>query len=419
MAFELSVAFADMRKSLCFLLLLQPFAAGCVTFSPDPQWHNPHMDRVQIAEQNGVRVSAVVLDDAEAKRIYGVDLGGNEIRAIWLEIENNTTDTLHLLPASLDIDYFSQNEAAYRFHSAFKPQQNRQLSEHFHELAIRKDLKPGETSVGYVLVNRHRGGRYLIVELLSDQTLHRFDFMFALPDGSFDFEVIDFEAIYTSDQRKDLDMPGLKAWAEQLPCCTTNDDGDRPGDPLNVIFVGDLNYLMGALTRSGWAFTERISGKAAWESTKSTLFGKPEWNFPVSPLYFRGRHQDFAMQRPRGSIPQRNHMRIWLAPVTLKGARVWVAQLSRDIGVKPTWHSPFLFTHVIDPEVDEDRSYLLEMLMSSQSVEAYGYVHGVGEATRDAPKYNLTEDPYRTDGRRIVVVIAEDPVPINDVSFIP
>ena len=52
-------------------------------------------------------------------------------------------------------------------------------------------------------------------------------------------------------------------------------------------------------------------------------------------------------------MPQRNHMRIWLAPVRYQGHPVWVAQLSRDIGVKPTWHSPFLMTHVIDPEIDE------------------------------------------------------------------
>ena len=292
------------------------------------------------------------------------------------------------------------------------------MSEHFHSLAIRKDLKAGESSSGYVLVNRHRGGRYLIVELLGDKTLRRFDFMFTLPDGTFDFEEVDFDELYPEGQQYELDIASLRAWAESLPCCTSNADGDRFGDPVNVIFVADANYLMGALTRSGWAFTERVSGKAAWETARSTLFGAPEWNFPVSPLYMWGRPQDFAMQRPRGSIPQRNHMRIWLAPVRFNGRHVWAAQLSRDIGVKPTWHSPFLFTHVIDPEVDEDRSYLLETLMRSQSVESYTYVGGVGEATSENPKFNLTDDPYRTDGRRLLVVIGERPVPINEVSII-
>jgi hypothetical protein len=76
-------------------------------------------------------------------------------------------------------------------------------------------------------------------------------------------------------------------------------------------------------------------------------------------------------------------------------------------------------THVIDPEVDEDRAYLLELLMRTQSVAAYGYVDGVGEATAEAPKFNLSEDPYRTDGRRLVIVLAKDPVPINQFSVIP
>jgi hypothetical protein len=393
--------------------------AGCVTFSPDPEWHDPHLERAQVASQGGINVSTVVLEDEEARKIFGVKLGEQGIRAVWLEIQNETDENYHLLPTSLDLDYFSQNEAAYRFHSTFKPNQNRRISEHFHSLAIRKDLKAGETSRGYVLVNRHRGGRYLIVELLGDRSLRRFDFMFTLPDGSFDFEVVEFSDLYVEDGTRHLDIEKLKAWAADLPCCTTNEEGTQFGDPVNVIFIGEMNYLMGALTRSGWAFTERITPKAALESARSTVLGKPEWNFPVSPLYFFDRHQDFAMQRPRGAIPQRNHMRVWLAPVTLDDRPVWVAQISRDIGIKPTWHSPFLFTHVIDPELDEDRSYLLEILMRSQSVTSYGYVGGVGEATMESPKFNLTDDPYRTDGRRLIVVISKDPVPINAVTVIP
>ena len=403
----------------CGYLLLAVFALpGCVVFEPEPDWQYPDSARAQIQAQDGVTVSAVVLDDEDASKAFGVNLGARQIRAIWLEIRNDTDEMLHLLPSSLDPDYFSQNEAAYRFHSSFKPKQNRKISDHFHALAIRKDLGARETISGYILVNRHRGGRYLIVELLSEASLHRFDFMFTLPDGTFDFENVDFDALYSPEEQRDVDLIEFKSWAETLPCCTTNEDGDRHGDPLNIVFVGELNYLMGALTRSGWAYTERITGKSALESARSTVFGLPGWNFPISPLYVFGRHQDFAMQRPRGSIPQRNHMRLWMAPLRYQGRHVWVAQLSRDIGVKPTWHSPFLFTHVIDPEVDEDRSFLLESLMRSQSVAAYGYVNGVGKATVDNPKFNLTEDPYRTDGRRLLLIISDDPVSIDEVAHV-
>ena len=56
--------------------------------------------------------------------------------------------------------------------------------------------------------------------------------------------------------------------------------------------------------------------------------------------------------------------------------------------------------------------------MRSQSVKAFGYVEGVGEATADQPKFNLTNDPYRTDGRRLLVIIADDPVPMHEITHI-
>ena len=37
----------------------------------------------------------------------------------------------------------------------------------------------------------------------------------------------------------------------------------------------------------------------------------------------------------------------------------------------------------------------------------------------EAPKFNLSEDPYRTDGRRLLLVLAEDHVPIDRVRVIP
>ena len=91
---------------------------------------------------------------------------------------------------------------------------------------------------------------------------------------------------------------------------------------------------------------------------------------------------------------------------------------SRDIGIKPTWHSPFLLTHVIDPEVDEDRAYFLELLLRSQSIKTWGYVDGVGESTQEAQARNLTGDPYVTDGRRLVIELSEQPVAINASRFV-
>ncbi|MGD9065302.1 MAG: LssY C-terminal domain-containing protein, partial [Desulfobacterales bacterium] len=65
--------------------------------------------------------------------------------------------------------------------------------------------------------------------------------------------------------------------------------------------------------------------------------------------------------------------------------------------------------HKIDPEVDEARISLIEDLVISQQLAKTGWVKGVGVATRAKPRYNLTGDPYFTDGYRAVLVFDRRP----------
>jgi hypothetical protein len=108
-------------------------------------------------------------------------------------------------------------------------------------------------------------------------------------------------------------------------------------------------------------------------------------------------------------------MRFWLAPFTFRGKNVWVGQVSRDIGIKVTPKSPTLTTHVIDPEVDLTREYLLHSLLAEGFVESFGFVAGARAATREAPARNLTDDPYFSDGLRLIVVLSPDPIPYERV----
>ena len=102
---------------------------------------------------------------------------------------------------------------------------------------------------------------------------------------------------------------------------------------------------------------------------------------PVSSLYVFGRKQDVALQRARRSIAQRNHMRLWQAPFRHEARPVWVGQVSRDIGVKVTPKSPTLTTHVIDPQVDATREYLLHSLIGQGFVDRFGFVKGSAAGT--------------------------------------
>jgi hypothetical protein len=192
-------------------------------------------------------------------------------------------------------------------------------------------------------------------------------------------------------------------------------DGENLGDPLNAVIIGDSHEVLAALTRSGWSFTHRISLGTVSRMVGSAIGGTAYPVAPVSNLYVFGRKQDFALQRARPSISQRNHSRFWLAPFTYNGSQVWVGQVSRDIGIKVTPKSPSLTTHIIDPEVDLTREYLLHSLLDGGLVERFGFVKGSRPATADDPAFNLTGDPYFSDGLRLVIDLSPHPRPYHDV----
>jgi len=243
----------------------------------------------------------------------------------------------------------------------------------------------------------------------------RFDFALTLPDGLFDFEDLQPDLIYSGQSLPDLDDDALRKKLETLPCCVTNADGDGNGDPLNLVLIGNFQDVMYALERAGWSFTHRISFKSVRRLVSAALDGEGYAVAPISSLYTFGRKQDFALQRARRDIAQRNHMRLWLAPFTLQGRPVWVGQISRDIGVKLTTHSPSLTTHVIDPEVDLTREYFLHSLFAEGFVKKFGFVEGSQAASRDEPAMNLANDPYFSDGLRLVVALSKHPLPYTEV----
>ena len=66
--------------------------------------------------------------------------------------------------------------------------------------------------------------------------------------------------------------------------------------------------------------------------------------------------------------------------------------------------------------MDEARDYVADDLASAQSVVKYGYVAGVDAADSETPHRNLMNAPFWTDGRRIVLLLTDDRVPLADVD---
>ncbi|WP_197477206.1 LssY C-terminal domain-containing protein, partial [Alcanivorax sp. HI0044] len=152
-------------------------------------------------------------------------------------------------------------------------------------------------------------------------------------------EKVDLTTLNNEQEHQHVDRDGLRAWLAEQPCCTHNDDSSASGDPINFVLVGDSQLLLSAMVQRGWDLTERIHGGSIWKTTKSFLMGSSYRYSPVSSLYALDRPQDMALQKARGNIHQRNHLRLWRAPLLCDGEPVWLGQISRDIGVRFTFKS--------------------------------------------------------------------------------
>ena len=399
-----------MPASVMAVLSLVLLLGACTRFTPPAVPPAPDAQLVQTRVDGQVSVSAAVLTDAQAERRYGVNLGLMGIQAVWLRIDNRSALDLWLLLAALDPDYYTAAEASFLFSGGMSDENADRMAHYFRSLSMPVHMRAGQVNEGFVLTPRSEGGRYIDVELTGHDKRMRLGFAVTLPDGDFDYEKLDPAAIYPDAALPDLDTGQLRAALQALPCCTTDANGEGNGDPLNIVLVGSLEETLTALARSGWSFTHRITPRTVAREIRAAITGGEYPTAMVSPLHVFGRSHDFAMQRARRTIVQRNHMRLWLAPFRHEGRSVWVGQVSRDIGIKLTSKSPTLTTHVIGPDVDDAREYLLQSLMIQNGVARFGFVGGVGRAAIDAPRVNLTGDPYFTDGLRLVVLLATDPV---------
>jgi hypothetical protein len=212
------------------------------------------------------------------------------------------------------------------------------------------------------------------------------------------------------------DEAELRNVLESLPCCTSNKEGTTLGDPLNVVMIGNSNDIFSALIRSEWHQTEIVYGKSAAKTVKSFVFSSEYRYSPISPLYVFDRPQDIGLQKARNTIHLRNHMRLWITQYQYHGASVYLGQISRDIGVK--LNKKTITTHAIDPDVDETRDGLVEDLAYSRSLRQVALVKGSQVSSLADTHYNLTPDPYYSDGLRMVMILSSDLVALEEIGFL-
>jgi hypothetical protein len=395
---------------------------GTTSAAQDARSHAPYVARARSGTQGEVRVSAAALSDDESAAVYGSPLADKLIQPVWIEVENNEDVPYWMMFAGLDPNFFPASEAAEAMAAGGSSRKLEELDRRFKELAFRNPVPPGGMVAGFVLTNLHEGVKLLQIDLFADRRSRSFSFLAVVPGLRTDYSE---SRVFRRDIAADggvvnfTDDPEFRAALEALPCCATNKDGSRNGDPLNLVIIGGIDDAFASLVRRGWSPTEATWKGSVMRMMSSALSRERYPYAPISNLYLFGRPQDIALQKARDNIHQRNHLRLWRSAMLYHGQPVWVGQVSRDIGSRLTIHSPTLTTHKIDPDVDEAARALMEDLVYSQGLRAIGLVKGVGATPKSAPRENLTTDPYYTAGMRTVLLFNSTPTSLTQIEVLP
>lgn len=159
------------------------------------------------------------------------------------------------------------------------------------------------------------------VDLISKEEVKFFDFYFRL-QGLKTHTFLEVEQNKANKDSVNLTEQQLRSELAKLACCTTSQDGTEEGDSLNLVIVGDSNHLFPPFVRRGWHSAEDSYLGSIWKTINSFLFGKHYRYSPVSSLYYEGRKQDISLQKARGTIHQRNHLRLWLTDLRYENKEV-------------------------------------------------------------------------------------------------
>src|SRR3984885_5513155 len=167
---------------------------------------------------------------------------------------------------------------------------------------------------------------------------------------------------------------------------TVTGDG-FPGDPVNLVLIGEFGKLRAAFLTAGWTEAEPLNLTSSWRMVVAFLFNRPYPAAPFSTLFLFGRAQDVGFQKAIDMSPRkRHHVRFWALNLKrddeplnkpefwlnadrppIDEPALWVGAGTRDIGLSFTKFT-FQFTHATDNDVDAERDFIVSELKMSGAI---------------------------------------------------
>jgi hypothetical protein len=381
---------------LSFAFALALTLAACTTWRAPASFDDAALRARAVTDsRHGARVTAAVLSAEDSRRMFGADVNATGVQPVWVEIRNQTPEPLWLLSPGADPDYFSPHEVAWSMHTPLARAANARIDEHFDSRGFRSPILPDETRAGVLFLNPERRTRVLNIDLLQNRRLIPFSLFLSVPDEAADEDSPTMLYSYRDAEITNYrDLAAMRSALERLPCCAGDPGGTAAGDPINVVFVGDLRDIGAALVRRSYRRDARA--------------------LDASQLVF-GRAPDAVLRKQAQAGAPATWMRAWLAPLRFEGRAVYLVQVGRPVGGR---FAPRGATSVLHEDVDEARNLLVQDMMYSGGLDKLGFATGVGPAAPTAPRATVDGARYHTDGLRAVLFLATRPLSLADVELL-
>ena len=144
---------------------------------------------------------------------------------------------------------------------------------------------------------------------------------------------------------------------------------------VNFLLIGPEDQVKAAFQAAGWVQVDRDTSAAVLEALVASLSKEAYLTMPMSQLYLFGRSQDygFAHAEPVQVVMTRHHLRVWKSTLTVGGQLLWVGAATHDMGLERDQRNGGV-THHIDPNVDDERTFVERSLMESGYVTQQTHV---------------------------------------------
>jgi hypothetical protein len=336
----------------------------------------------------------------ETEALIGLDLYADGIQPVWLVATNLGEQPARVALVSVDPEYFSPLEVAWKYRGKFSDEGRADMERWFYEHQMPRRIPPGETRSGFVMTHLASGTKGFNVDVYTSAGSANFTFFVAIPGFRADFMDVDFPHLYSPEEMQELSQDDLRQALVEFPCCSTDDSGSANGDPFNVILVGSPMAVRRTLLRGGW---------------QETSAGSPDTILARTHRY-RGRQPDGTFHKSRPDGAERKELRLWLTPMSADGQRVWAGQVSYDLAGNKSATS--FEDYRIDPDIDDARMFVMQNVWYSQSLAQIGFVAGSQKTTIDSPQENFHKSEYFSDGMRVVLFVSESPVALDDTVIL-